>query len=210
MTCESNRRVLVTGATGLLGSHVAERLRDKGFSVRALVRPSSRTEFLESLGVELVQGDLNAPEDCAKAVEGIDHVFHSAAKVGDWGRWQAAGAVVDSSYEDYPPEFYDGNLADAPGWKVGGWPPWGRTDPNPRYCAVCEARMVPLLTIASFEWDGGTQSWAPQEDRAAYANSHHAGLSPAQPTRVEVGSADNMQLYVCPTSPEHPHTDLIQ
>ncbi|WP_030382762.1 MULTISPECIES: hypothetical protein [unclassified Streptomyces] len=71
--------------------------------------------------------------------------------------------------------------------------------------------MVPLLTIASFEWDGGTRGWAPQEDRAAaHAAAHPAGLNPAQPTRVEVGSADNMQLYVCPASPEHPHTDLIQ
>jgi hypothetical protein len=72
--------------------------------------------------------------------------------------------------------------------------------------------MTPLLTIASFEWDGGLRrGWAPFEDRAAaYADSHPAGLDPAQPTKVEVGSADNLQIYVCPTSPEHPHTDLIQ
>jgi hypothetical protein len=118
---------------------------------------------------------------------------------------------VDSSYADCPEEFYDGDLADAPGWKVGGWPPWGRTDPYRRYCAVCDAQMVPLLTIASFEWDSGTRGWAPYEDQAAaYASGHRAGRFPTQPTRVEVGSTDNMQLYVCPTSPEHPHTDLIQ
>ena len=119
---------------------------------------------------------------------------------------------MDSSYADYPAEFYDGNLADAPGWKVGGWPPWGRTDPYRRLCAVCDAQMVPLLTIASFEWDGGSRrGWAPYEDQAAaYAAGHRAGQDPAQPTKVEVGSTDNMQLYVCPTSPEHPHTDLIQ
>ncbi|WP_230195905.1 hypothetical protein OHU34_00675 [Streptomyces sp. NBC_00080] len=72
--------------------------------------------------------------------------------------------------------------------------------------------MVPLLTIASFEWDGGLRrGWAPYEDRAAaFAASHRAGRDPAQPTAVEVGSTDNMQLYVCPLSPEHPHTDLIQ
>ncbi|MGD1224936.1 MULTISPECIES: hypothetical protein [Streptomyces] len=73
-------------------------------------------------------------------------------------------------------------------------------------------QMVPLLTIASFEWDGGDKrGWAPYEDRAAaYADSHHAGQDPVQPTKAEVGSTDNMQFYVCPTSPEHPHTDLIQ
>ncbi|MEE1845078.1 MULTISPECIES: hypothetical protein [unclassified Streptomyces] len=37
-----------------------------------------------------------------------------------------------------------------------------------------------------------------------------AGQNPAQPTAVEVGRTDNLQLYVCPVSPEHPHTDLIQ
>lgn len=72
--------------------------------------------------------------------------------------------------------------------------------------------MIPLLTIASLEWDGGLRrSWAPYEDRdAAYVDSHRAGQDPAQPTKVEVGNTDNMQLYVCPTPPEHPHTDLIQ
>ncbi|MFF6837138.1 hypothetical protein ACFY84_36010, partial [Streptomyces sp. NPDC012438] len=79
----------------------------------------------------------------------------------------------------------------------------------PRYCTVCEAQMVPLLTIASFEWDGD-EGWVPQEDRANAAGSHYAGQDPAQPTGVEVGSTDNMQIYVCPISPEHPHTDLIQ
>ena len=48
------RRVLVTGATGLLGSHLAERLTARGDRVRALVRPGSRTEFLEAMGVEIV------------------------------------------------------------------------------------------------------------------------------------------------------------
>ncbi|WP_260174735.1 hypothetical protein [Streptomyces sp. PanSC19] len=77
---------------------------------------------------------------------------------------------------------------------------------------MCEAQMVPLLTIASWEWDGGEgHSRAPQEDRAAaLAASHHAGQAPSQPTGVEVGSTDNMQIHACPASPGHPHTDLIQ
>lgn len=36
-----------------------------------------------------------------------------------------------------------------------------------RFCAVCDAQMVPLLTIASVEWDGGTRGWAPYEEEAA-------------------------------------------
>jgi 2-alkyl-3-oxoalkanoate reductase len=80
-------RVLVTGATGLLGSHVADRLGASGNQVRALVRPGSRTDFLDGLGVEIVRGDLTDPAACARAVDGVELIFHCAAKVGDWGRW---------------------------------------------------------------------------------------------------------------------------
>ncbi len=78
---------LVTGATGLLGSHIAERLAARGDRVRALVRPGSAVGFLESIGAELVVGDLVDPDACSRAVRGVSTVFHSAAKVGDWGRW---------------------------------------------------------------------------------------------------------------------------
>ncbi|MEO3793922.1 hypothetical protein ABGB14_27230 [Nonomuraea sp. B10E15] len=159
------------------------------------------------------------PEPCLLAPDAIIEYPNSLElspemrlAVGDWSRWQTAdvGVGVDSAYADFPEEFYDGNLAGAPGWKVGGWPPWGRTDPYYRHCTVCDAQMTPLLTIASYEWDDGQRGWAPYEDQTAYAAGHIPGQDQAQPTKVEVGSTDNMQLYVCPASPEHPHTDLIQ
>ena len=71
----------------MLGSHIAERLVAQGRRIRALVRPGSDTRFLESLGVERLQGDLADPDSCARAVEGVDVVYHAAAKVGDWGTW---------------------------------------------------------------------------------------------------------------------------
>lgn len=83
----SGRFALVTGATGLLGSHMAERLVARGDRVRAFVRPSSDTRLLRESSIELVVGDLANPEDCRRAVAGVDVVYHSAAKVGDWGRW---------------------------------------------------------------------------------------------------------------------------
>ena len=79
---------LVTGATGMLGSHIAERLVSRGRRVRALVRPGSDTRFLERLGVELVRGDLVDPDSCDRAVRGVEVVYHAAAKVGDWGPWR--------------------------------------------------------------------------------------------------------------------------
>jgi len=75
---------LVTGATGLVGSHIAEFLISRGHRVKAIVRPSGDTRFLESLGVECVQGDLTIPLSVDSAVEGIDIVFHCAAMVSDW------------------------------------------------------------------------------------------------------------------------------
>ncbi|QNP62076.1 hypothetical protein [Streptomyces genisteinicus] len=169
-----------------------------------------------------VNDDGYVPEPCTLAPEAITEYPNSLdlsprerSMVEDRSRWRAAGADPDSSHADSPRGFYDIHLAEAPGWKVGGWPPWGRTDPCPRYCAVCDARMVPLLTVASFEWDGGEgHSWAPHEDReaavAAAAVGYCCGQRPSQPTKVAVGSTDNLQIYVCPTSPDHPHTDLIQ
>lgn len=79
----------ITGATGLLGSHLAEQLRQRGESVRALVRPGSDTAFLRSIGVELAEGDLVNPASVRPALVGVGRVYHCAAKVGDWGPWRA-------------------------------------------------------------------------------------------------------------------------
>ena len=72
----------------MLGSHIAERLVGRGDQVRALVRPTSDTRFLQTLGVDLVVGDLGEPATLVPAVRGIDTVYHCAAKVGDWGKWR--------------------------------------------------------------------------------------------------------------------------
>lgn len=77
--------VLVTGATGMVGSLFAERAVERGYRVRALVRAASRSARLEKLGVEQFPGDLAEPETLPPAVEGMDYVVHTAAHVGDWG-----------------------------------------------------------------------------------------------------------------------------
>lgn len=78
-------KYLVTGATGFVGSHIAEALVKKGAQVVTVARATSDTKFLESLGVEIVRGDLSEPETIEKAMQGVKAVINSAAKVGDWG-----------------------------------------------------------------------------------------------------------------------------
>ena len=80
-------RALVTGATGLVGSYIVERLRDDKWDVRALVR--SPASWLESLGVECVKGDVLDAESFAGAARDCDVVFHTAAAVTTGGGWDA-------------------------------------------------------------------------------------------------------------------------
>ena len=77
--------MLVTGATGLVGSHVVERALREGWRVRALVRSASGAQFLQQSGAELALGDLGNPESLKAAVAGVTVIVHCAAKVGDWG-----------------------------------------------------------------------------------------------------------------------------
>jgi nucleoside-diphosphate-sugar epimerase len=79
---------LVTGGSGLLGSHIVEQLVRRGRRVRALVRPGSDVGFLASQGVELVEGDVTDRASLDRACHGVGRVYHSAARVGDWGPWR--------------------------------------------------------------------------------------------------------------------------
>lgn len=75
-------KVLVTGATGFLGSHVAERLSARGDQVRALVRKTSNKKFLERLAnVELFEGTVEQSDRMRDAVEGVDAIVHAAGIV---------------------------------------------------------------------------------------------------------------------------------
>lgn len=72
---------LVTGATGLLGSHVVERLRDEGWSVRALARDTARARWLEDAGAEVRAGDVLDAASLSRAAAGSDLIVHAAAAI---------------------------------------------------------------------------------------------------------------------------------
>ena len=88
-----DRQVLVTGATGFIGSHLAERLVTSGARVRVLVRNPKK--LLPSLQdrVEVVAGDLLQPDSFAAAVAGREIIFHVAAWLGSPNRLDAAHAI---------------------------------------------------------------------------------------------------------------------
>lgn len=79
-------RVLVTGASGFLGSHIVDQCLQQGDSVRVLVRKESNLSYLNTLKeVEKVWGDLSDSDSLQKALQSTDVVIHSAARVVDFG-----------------------------------------------------------------------------------------------------------------------------
>jgi dihydroflavonol-4-reductase len=76
--------VLVTGATGFLGSALCRSLLASGHPVRALHRPTSSLAALEGLAVTRFVGDILEPDSLRPALDGAEWVFHAAATVAHW------------------------------------------------------------------------------------------------------------------------------
>jgi dihydroflavonol-4-reductase len=79
-------KVLVTGATGLIGNALARRLVTRGDRVQALVRDPEKAARLLPPEVTLVRGDVTVPESLAAAVKDMDQVFHAAGMPEQWQR----------------------------------------------------------------------------------------------------------------------------
>lgn len=75
-------RVLLTGATGRVGSRVAPALLNRGDQVRVLVRAAAQGDPLAARGAEVMDGDLGDPAGLRRAVGGMDAVVHLAAATG--------------------------------------------------------------------------------------------------------------------------------
>jgi uncharacterized protein YbjT (DUF2867 family) len=67
--------ILVTGATGTIGSALLSQLAERGQSVRALAHSSSGRALIEQHGAEAVDGDFDRPETLERAMDGCDHLF---------------------------------------------------------------------------------------------------------------------------------------
>ncbi len=84
-------RALVTGATGMVGRHIAERLLADGWTVRAMVRDPERAPGLADLGIELARGDVLDQPTFVRAAAGCEIVFHAAAEImtRGWERYRS-------------------------------------------------------------------------------------------------------------------------
>ena len=79
-------KVLITGAAGYLGEHVALACREAGHEVTAMVRQPRQGIDLETMGLQTFLGDLEQPESWMPALEGKDAVVHLAGAVRAWAR----------------------------------------------------------------------------------------------------------------------------
>src|SRR5260370_42273947 len=86
-------RYLITGATGFVGSHLAEASAARGIAVTAIARPGSDTSLLKRLGATIHSGELADAAVVRQALEAVHAVVHCAAKAGDWGHVEEYRAV---------------------------------------------------------------------------------------------------------------------
>lgn len=79
-----SEKILITGATGFIGSAVARNLAAKGYQLRVMVRRPDHLPNIKDLDVETVEGDLEKPESFEKCLDGCDGLFHIAAWYTMW------------------------------------------------------------------------------------------------------------------------------
>ncbi len=82
----SGDRVLVTGATGFVGSAVARKAQARGLRLRVLARAGAKRDNLAELDCEIVQGDMRDPPAMRAACQGVRYLFHVAADYRLWAR----------------------------------------------------------------------------------------------------------------------------
>lgn len=99
----TGKRILVTGAGGFIGSHLAEQLAELGARTRALVRYTSSGSWgwLEGSprkgDMEVMLGDIRDRDSVRQAMQGVDHVFHLAALIGIPYSYHAPDSYIETN-----------------------------------------------------------------------------------------------------------------
>ena len=71
-------KALITGATGFIGSHLAELLVSKGYEIRVPIRKTSDRKWLKEVAAEYIECDLVSGSNLEDAVERVDYIYHLA------------------------------------------------------------------------------------------------------------------------------------
>ncbi|MBP7370112.1 MAG: NAD-dependent epimerase/dehydratase family protein [Arenimonas sp.] len=79
-------QILLTGASGFVGSHLLRELVNEGHHVRALSRTESSDRQLAAYGAKPVRGELNDQDSLHRAAQGVETIFHCAANTSAWSR----------------------------------------------------------------------------------------------------------------------------
>jgi len=79
------RNILITGASGLVGAHIAHYFSQYERNVHCLVRKGSKLDFLRELPVKIIYGDITDLASLETLFKGMEWIIHTAAKVTDWG-----------------------------------------------------------------------------------------------------------------------------
>jgi nucleoside-diphosphate-sugar epimerase len=131
-------KALVTGATGFVGSHLAEALRKRGHTVTALARSPGKARALADQGIKVIRGDLHDRAALDHAMEGQDAVYHVAGVVaarseGDFlhGNREGTRNIVAAAERSGAPRFVHVSSLAAAGPAGRGAPLTGREPPRP-------------------------------------------------------------------------------
>lgn len=81
-------KVLITGATGFIGSHITQYFCDNQIEVGCLIRENSSLANIQGLKVELETGNIQNLPELVQVFEGYEWVIHNAAKAADWGTYE--------------------------------------------------------------------------------------------------------------------------
>ena len=82
------KRILITGASGFIGSHIAEYFQDKGEDIVCLTRQQKTPEIFKELELKSVYGDVRDFDSLKQIFKGFDLIIHNAAMAKDWGSYQ--------------------------------------------------------------------------------------------------------------------------